>query len=179
MHVKTYFTATDIAFTSLFSVMWAILNLVLGPLGFALFGLPVLCDFAVFFTLLLTTWTVSKFGVASLVGIIGSTLTLLARGQPVAIGFGASALVFDVLMLASRHKLNPKPVHIAAATAATVASAYFAGVVIGIFFMSGTLQWALTFWGPWHLVGGAIGAATAFPVIILLEKTGVRNIKNA
>ncbi len=62
---------------------------------------------------------------------------------------------------------------------ATIVSAYFAGVLIGVLFMSGSLNWALTFWGVWHLIGGVIGIVTTLPVIAILEKANVRKIKDA
>jgi hypothetical protein len=36
-----------------------------------------ICDFAVFFTLLLVSWATGKFGTTSIVGIIGSIIVLL------------------------------------------------------------------------------------------------------
>jgi len=42
-----------------------------------------------------------------------------------------------------------------------------------------TLQWALTFWGGWHLIGGIVTVAITLPVIGVLEKANIRRIKNA
>ena len=182
--VKTYFKTTDIATISVFCALYVILNLTIGPLGFTLFKLPILCDFAVFFTLLLATWLAGKFGIASLVGIIGSIMVLSIRPSPHIIGFVAAAVLFDTLMVINRHKIHLKAYNMATTTLITVLSAYFAGVVIGVFFMGKpldltTLQWALTFWGGWHLVGGIISIAIAFPVIGALEKAKVKGIKIA
>lgn len=58
----------DIATIVVFSAIWAVLNLTVGPLGFTLFRLPIFCDFAVYFTLLLATWTSGRAGVPSAVG---------------------------------------------------------------------------------------------------------------
>jgi hypothetical protein len=44
---------------------------------------------------------------------------------------------------------------------------------------SETMQWALTFWGGWHLIGGIIGIIVAFPMIGILEKANVKRIKSA
>jgi hypothetical protein len=49
---------------------------------------------------------------------------------------------------------------------------YFAGAAIGIFCMGKTLswetiQWALTFWGVWHLIGEVIAIIVTLPIIEL------------
>lgn len=183
MENKTYFTTTDIALVSVFCALWASLNLTLGPMGFTWFKLPILCDFSVFFTLLLVTWITGKFGTASIVGIIGSIIVLMIRPSPHIPGFTASAILFDMLMLANRHKIHVKVYNLIVAALVTMISAYFAGVVIGIFFMSKpltieTVQWALTFWGGWHLLGGILTVIITLPIIGVLEKANVRRIKS-
>jgi len=180
MHRKTYFAPVDIALISVFCALWATLNFTLGPLGFAWFGLPIFCDFAVFFTLLLVTWATGKFGTASLVGVIGSIIISLVRASPHIIGFATSAILFDILMSATHHKLSEKAYNIVIAALVTMVSAYFAGVIIGVFFTPNkTLEWALTFWGGWHLIGGIISIAITLPIIGILEKANVRKIKGA
>ncbi len=183
MSSQTYFKTVDIALISVFCALWATLNLTLGPLGFAWLRLPIFCDFAVFFTLLLVVWTTEKFGTASLVGIIGSIIILLIRASPHIIGFAASAIFFDILMSANHHKLDAKAYNMTIAAFVTALSAYFAGVVTGIFFMNKpldltTLEWALTFWGGWHLIGGIMSIVTTLPIIGILEKANVRRIKS-
>lgn len=184
MKSRFYFTAVDIAFISVFCALWAVLNLTLGPLGFTLFRLPILCDFSVFFTLLLVTYITGKFGTASLVGIIGSIIVLMMRPSPHMFGFMASAIVFDILMVANRHKIHVKAHNLTVAALVTIISAYLAGAIIGAFFMDKpltveNLQWALSFWGGWHAVGGIITIIVGFPVIGVLEKANVRKIKGA
>lgn len=179
---KPLLSTVDLALVSVFCALWVVLNITLGPLSFRLLGLPILHDFAVFFTLLLVTWVTGKFGAASLVGIIGSiiALPLLQGNPPVMIGFAVSAVLFDVLMLANGHKFRMKVYSVTVAALATMASAYFAGVIIGVFFVpNGTLEWALTVWGAWHLVGGIISVALTLPLIGILEKANVRRIKIA
>lgn len=176
MHFKTI----DIAIISVFSAMWAVLNLTLGPVGFRLFQLPIFCDFSVFLTLLLATWASGKTGTASAVGAIGAIIVLAVNPSSTQmIGFLASAILFDVLLLLNGHKIILKPYNMAIAVLATAASAYFAGIVIGAVFMGRSLEWALTFWGPWHLAGGIISIAIAIPVIGALERANVKGIKNA
>jgi hypothetical protein len=41
-----------------------------------------------------------------------------------------------------------------------------------------TLEWALTFWGGWHLTGGIISIAITMPIIGIIEKGNVRGLKN-
>jgi hypothetical protein len=156
----------------------------MGPLGFQLWGLPLLCDFSVFFTLLLTTWATGKFGTASLAGIIGAIIVLMIRPSPHMIGFALSAILFDTLMFASQHKICSKPKHIVIASFVTIISAYFAGVIIGIFFSNKALEWAtiawsLTFWGVLHLIGGMLSLAITLPVISALERANVRKMISA
>lgn len=182
MSHNTHFPPADIALTSVLCALWAILNLTLGPLSFRLFRLPIFHDFAAFFTLLLVTWVTGKFGTASLVGIIGSIIVLLVGGPLPNVGFAASAILFDLAMSASHHKLHVAAYDMIVATLATLVSAYFAGVIIGVFLMNSpldleTLYTALTVWGGWHLVGGIISLAITLPVIGILEKANVRKIK--
>jgi hypothetical protein len=185
MENKTYFTTTDIALVSVFCALWISLNLILGPMGFRLFRLPILCDFSVFFTLLLVTWITGRFGTASIVGIIGSIIIFMINASPHIIGFAISAILFDILMLANRHKIHLKAYNLTVAALVTMISAYFAGAIIGIFFTEGksltaeTVQWALTFWGGWHLVGGILSVIITLPIIGVLEKANVRRIKSA
>jgi len=127
MSNKKYFTALDLALVSVFCALWVTLNLTLGPLGFSLFKLPIFCDFSVFFTLLLVTWATGKFGTASLVSIIGSIIVLMLRPSFHIIGFAASGILFDLILLVSRHKIYLKAKHMAIAGLATIVSAYFAG----------------------------------------------------
>jgi len=179
MSGKTHFAVTDIALVGVFCALWVVLNLTLGPLSFRLLGgVPVLHDFAVFFTLLLATWATGKYGASSLVGIMGSAVTMLLTPTPLPmIGFAASAVLFDVLMSVNHHKFHNTKYNLAVAAFATVLSAYFAGVVIGSFFMTNTLQWALTVWGGLHLIGGIITVAITLPIIASLEKANVRKVK--
>jgi hypothetical protein len=93
-------------------------------------------------------------------------------------------MVFDILMIANHHKLQLKTYNMTAASLSTGASAYFAGAAIGIFFMGKTpswetVQWALSFWGVWHLIGGVIAIIVTLPIIGILERAHVREIKSA
>lgn len=174
-----HFKPVDIAIIAIFSAIWATLNLTVGPLGFTLFHLPIFCDFSVYFTLLLATWASGRTGVPSMVGVIGAIIVLAMRpASTQMLGFLASAILFDALMTFCKHEINLKPFNLVVATVTTIISAYFAGVVIGTVFMGRSLEWALTFWGVWHLVGGIIGLIIALPVIGMLERAKVKGIKS-
>ena len=171
------FGPADVALTGVFCAVWAVLNRTLGPFSVAVLGVPVLHDFAVFFTLLVAVWATGKAGVASLVGVIGSLLAL-ALGMPlVVLGFTAGAFVFDAVLIVSHHKIALNIGSIAVAIVATLASAYFAGVLIGLFILSMPVFWVLSVWAVWHLVGGIFTVAVTLPVIGMLEKANVRVIR--
>ena len=178
MSKRTYLITVDIALTGVFCAIFAALNLILGPLSFSLTGLPIIHDVAVFFPLLLIAWVTGRFLTSSLVGIIGSIVAILLGGPPLIIFFAPSAVVFDILMSANHHKIRIAPYSLIIAAIATLLSAYFAGVLIGVFFSPGqTLLWAVTFWGGWHTVGGVLSLAITLPTILALEKANVRKIK--
>lgn len=167
----------DLTLIGVFSALWIVLHLTIGPLGFTLFRLPVLCDVAAYSTLLLAVWTLGKLGGALLVGIIGSVITLLLRpGAFQILGFAASAVIFDILCLTVRHEVSKKPVKIVALAVVTIVSAYFAGAVIGLIFMAGSLEWSLTYWAGWHAVGGLLSVIITLPVIAALERANVRRL---
>ncbi|MEM0058446.1 MAG: hypothetical protein QW577_04300 [Candidatus Bathyarchaeia archaeon] len=167
----------DVAAIAIFSSMWAVLNLTVGPMGFTLFRLPIFCDFAVYFTLLLATWTVGRAGVPTAVGLVGALIVLALKPDSTQmIGFLASAILFDVLMSLCKHEVRLRLYNIVVAAIATVISAYFAGVVIGTVFMSRSLEWALTFWGVWHLIGGVISLVVATPIVAVLERAKVKGL---
>jgi hypothetical protein len=179
-----HFKTAHIASIAIFSALWITLNLTLGPLNFKLLGLPILCDFAVFFPLLLVTWTTNTFGTAATVGIIGSIPVLLINPSPHIIGFMPSVILFDILMTTNKHQRHPKIYNMITAALATAASAYLAGTVIGMFFTGNplnptTIQWALTFWGGWHLTGGIMTVTITLPIIGILDKANVRKIQVA
>lgn len=82
------------------------------------------------------------------------------------------------MMSATRHRIRSTTYSLTMAATATVVSAYFAGVLIGVFFPSQgqTLQYTLTFWGALHAVGGVFALVVTLPVILSLERANVRRI---
>jgi hypothetical protein len=171
------FRPADVVLIGVFCAVWAVLNRTLGPVSVGVLGVPVLHDFAVFFTLLLAVWATGKAGVASLVGMIGSLLALAAGMPFVVLGFAAAAVVFDAVLVVSRHKIAFNIGSVAVATAATLASAYLAGAIIGVFILGMPLVLALSIWAMWHLVGGIFTVAVTLLVIRVIEKANVRVIR--
>jgi hypothetical protein len=174
----TDLSTVDIALTGVFCAVWAALNLILGPLSFQLLQLPILHDFGVYFTLLLTVWATGRFGTSSLVGIIGTVVAMFLGGPVLIICFAASAVVFDLLLSLNNHNIRTAKYNLAISAITTVISAYVAGILIGVLFTPNqTLLWALTFWGGWHAVGGIMSIIITFPIIVALEKANVRGMK--
>jgi len=61
----------------------------------------------------------------------------------------------------------------------TAISAYFAGAIIGLALMNGTAEWALTLWDGHNLIGGIVSLVLAFPVMLVVEKAHVRDLRVA
>jgi hypothetical protein len=178
---RTHFTTVDVALTGVFCALWTALNWYLAPLSVTLLGgLPIFHDFAVFFTLLLVAWVTGRFGTSSVAGIIGSIFVVSLGGPPpiIMFCFAVSAVVFDLLLSANHHKIRISAYSLTIVAISTLVSAYLAGVLIGVLFTPGNgLQWALTVWGGWHVVGGIVTLAITLPILALLEKANVRKIK--
>jgi len=173
----TYLSPKDVASVGVFTALWITLHLTIGPLGFKILHLPVLCDLSAYLTLILVVWATNKFGTATLTGMIGSLAVFLFRGSSHIWGFAASALIFDLILLTVKHRINLSIGSSATLTVATITAAYTAGVIIGTLFTTGKpLEWALTFWGGWHAAGGILTLIITFPIIATLEKTGVKTI---
>ena len=146
------FKTIDLAFIAIFGALWVVLNLTLGPLSFQLLGLPILHDFGVFFTLILVAWITGRFGTSIMVAFIGSAIGILLGAPPLILGFAVSAIIFDLFLILNHHKVRLSFKDLAILILATLLTAYVAGVIIGTFFMMNSVQWALTFWGGWHLI---------------------------
>ena len=175
---KTHFGTFDTAFIAVFSALYIVMNLTLGPLSFQLLGLPILHDFGIFFTLLLVAWITGRLGPSIAVAFIGSAIAILLGAPPLIIGFAASAILFDFLLVANHHKIRNSVKGLVVPAMATTVSAYVAGVIIGVLFMGNGIQWAITIWGGWHLVGGVLTIAVTLPIIAALEKANLRRLAN-
>jgi hypothetical protein len=172
-----YFTTRDIVLVGVFSAVWVVLSVFVAPIGFMLTGLPLVHDFSVFFTLMIVAWITGRFGASSMTGIIGAILAMLISGMALMIAFLPVAIIFDLVLIANHHKIRVSAYSLAVTAIATVLSAYVAGVVIGLFFMGMGIQLALLFWGVLHAIGGVLAVVITFPIIAVLEKSNVRQMK--
>ena len=88
-----------------------------------------------------------------------------------------AAIIFDVFLLLSHHKVNLKPINVGIAVLASLVCAYVAAIVNGVVILNLQLMFTLTFWAGWNILGAIIGFAIAFPIIVALEKAEVRKVK--
>ncbi|MCS7113095.1 MAG: hypothetical protein RMJ00_00945 [Nitrososphaerota archaeon] len=153
------------------SPLWALLNAYVGPLGFQLFNLPILCDLSSYLPLIVASGLARIPGTAISVSLVGSLILLLLRpGAFHIFGFVASSILFEVLAFTVRYRFTGRFLNITVACIATIASAYLAGVLIGIVFMGRSLEWALGYWGPLHASGGILALVVGLPTLKILEK---------
>jgi hypothetical protein len=174
---KNRFSTTNIALIGVFSALWVTLNLTVAPLGFALTHLPTIHSTIIFVMLLLVAWATEQYGAASLVGIIGSVIVVFAGGPLPVLGFVPAALIFDLFLLLSHHRVNVKPVSVRITFLASIICAYVAAVVNGSGLILGLEPlFTLTVWAGWNILGAVIGFAIAFPIIATLEKAEVKKV---
>ena len=138
--------SVNIALISIFSALWVALNLTIAPIGFALTGLPTIHSIIIFITLILVAWATGQYGAASLVGVIGSAIVLLAGGPLPVLGFIPAALIFDLLLLVIHHKVNLKPINIAFVLIASIVCAYVAAIVNGLLILNFAWMFTVTLW---------------------------------
>jgi hypothetical protein len=174
---KTRFATTNIALIGIFSALWVALNLTVAPLGFTLTHLPTIHSTIIFVMLLLVAWTTEQYGAASLVGIIGSVIVVFTGGPLPVLGFVPAALIFDLFLLLSHHRVNVKPVNVGIAFLVSIVCSYVAAVVNGLLILNLPLMFTLTVWAGWNILGAVIGFAIAFPIIVALEKAEVKKVK--
>ena len=167
----------NIALISIFSALWVALNFTLAPIGFALTGLPVIHSVIIFFTLLLTVWATNQFGAASMVGVIGSAIVVLAGGPLPVLGFVPAAIILDLIFLVNRHILNLKPLNIAVAAIASIVCAFVAALVNGLLILKLPPAFIFTIWGGWTIIGGVIGVVLTLPIIGALERSQVKRVQ--
>ena len=173
---KNRFTV-NIALISIFVALWVAFNLTVAPLSFYLTGLPVIHSVIIFFTLLLVVWATGQFGAASLVGIIGSAIALLAGGQPPIIGFIPGAIIFDLVFLVNGHRVTLRRFNIGVAVIASIICGYVSAVFNGFFILFLPRFFILTVWGGLVVAGAVIGVALALPVVRILEKAQVKRVQ--
>jgi hypothetical protein len=170
--------SVNIAYISIFSALWVILNLTIAPLGFALLHLPVIHSLIIFFMLMLVVWVSGQFGVASAVSVIGSVIVVLVNPSVLPVlGFIPAAFLFDLFLLVNHHKVNLKTAALATVILASVVCAYVAALVNGFLILGLEAQFTFTVWAGWNVLGALIGVAIALPIIAVLERAQVKRVK--
>lgn len=159
-----YFNTRDIAAIGICAALWGVLNTILSPVFFQMFGLPFLCDLIGFSVLIIAAWWIRKFGAITIIGLIATIINFALGGAIHFLGFTAAAVFFDVASRLIGYNFSfKKPLFtFISMMAVSIGSAALAGYVIGTLFMAGP---ALANWGGvmgWaglHMVGGVIGGA--------------------
>jgi len=164
-----------IAFVSIISALGGVLQAYLAPVTFAILRLPFGHDILVFFPLLLSGWVIRRIGGVSGVGIISTLVVLFLRpGMFLVTAFALSSVLLDLLLYTINYDITFKIRKVILVSAMVALTAYLAGAIIGFFFMTGSLDYALFVWGPLHVVGSLFALLITFPILAALEKTGVR-----
>jgi hypothetical protein len=175
-----YFKTRDLAVITIFAASWGILNGVLSPIFFRIFNLPFLCDVIGFPLLILVKWYVKKFGAATLVGFIATTINFMLI--PAAIhflGFTVASIAFDVLASFIGHKRLFKKRALSSFSLLTISTfcAFIAGSIIGVFFLPSIilLRWGgVVGWAGLHAAGGYIGGILGVFLINALTSRGIQ-----
>ena len=168
----------NLALIGIFTALWIALNLTVAPISFALTGLPIIHSAIIFFTLIIVVWATGQLGAVSFVAVIGSPIVLLANPSVLPVlGFVPAAIVFDLILLVSHHRINLKPANITIVVVASIACAYIAALVNGFFILKLPTAFTLTFWAGFVIAGGIIGIALALPLVGALERAHVKQVK--
>lgn len=168
----TYFTTRQVAAIAMCAAYWAIFNNTLSPILFRLSGMPFLCDFLAFTTLVLVGWWTRKFGVMSLTGLLVTGLTFML--QPNAfqmIGFLIVSILFDIAtkIMGYNNSFNRIAPSTLILISLSTIFAFIAGLIIGSIFMNLPTMGAVLTWGGLHAIGGFIGSVTGLVIMNLLR----------
>jgi hypothetical protein len=162
-----YFKTRDVAAVAVCAAFWGILNVLIGSIFKDLTGLP-FGDLIAFMSLTLVVWWTRKFGAATLTGLVVAALTLLLKPSMIhVLAFVPASLLFDAATrgIGYRNCLDRMVAGITCIVLSSTLSAWFAGVIIGSFFMDfKTLLAILTFAGS-HAITGVVGGAIGFTVV--------------
>lgn len=169
-----YFNAKTLASIAICASLWGVLNTILSPVFFRMFGLPFLCDLIGFAVLILAAWWIRKFGAITLIGLIATGINFAFGGGIQFLGFTAASIFFDATSRTIGYSNSFKKPTFTFASMITISvlSAALAGYIIGILFMATP---ALAAWGGalgWaglHAIGGVIGGVIGVSLIIALN----------
>ncbi len=174
-----YFKIREIVAVALFSALWGILNSILAPIIFRMFGLPIFCDMIGFASLILAVWWVRKLGTATAVGFVATIINfVLNPGGIHFLGFTTASIVFDILtrLMSYENCFRKRLLGSILTLLASVTSAAVAGFIIGSFFMAAPAlaQWGgVIGWMLLHAAGGVIGWIIGMALVVSLEARGL------
>ena len=176
-----YFNARDIAAISICAALWGVLNTILSPVFFRMFGLPFLCDVIGFSVLILAAWWIRKFGAITMIGLIATGINFALGGNIYFFGFTGASIFFDLATrLIGYNNSFKKPVFVIASMLIfSIISSALAGYIIGTFFMAGSalVNWGgVIGWAGLHTIGGVLGGMVgAFLILALANRKVLPN----
>ncbi len=172
----------DVAAVTMFAALWGVINSIFAPVVFSIIGLPILCDLIGFAVLALTVWWISKFGTATIVGLIATAINFVFNpGGFHFLGFTAASMVFDVTirLIGYDNCFRNSTFTAVSVLSVSALSAGVAGLIIGGFFMQAAAlaRWAgILGWAGLHMIGGILGAFIGVLLITGLNARSVREI---
>lgn len=167
---------TDAVVIALSAALWSVINATLAPAFWQLTRLPILCDILAVVSLMVATWWVRKPGAATLVGLLATALNFVLRpGAVHFLGFTAASVVYDLMTrIVGYGRCFSARYGPVLATAVGVVSTWVAGLIIGAFFMGGSMP--ILYFSALHAAGGLLGSMLGIAVIKAVEKRGVKPV---
>jgi hypothetical protein len=170
----TYFNSRDIAAIAICAALWGVLNTILSPVFFRMFGLPFLCDLIGFSVLILAAWWIRKFGAITMIGLIATAINFALGGNIFFLGFTAASIFFDLAtrLIGYHNSFKTPAFTVVSMMIISIASAALAGYIIGTFFMAGPAlakSGGVIGWAGLHIVGGIIGGVIGTFLIMALN----------
>lgn len=175
----TYFGTRDVAAIAICGALWGVLNTLFAPLFFKATGMPFLCDLIGFAVLILGSWWIRKLGALTIVGLVATAINFALSGGVHFLGFTVVAVFFDVVIAVIGYdRAFNKPANtVVTMMIVAIASAAFAGAIIGAVFMVGVpllAQWGgVAGWAGLHMIGGVIGGIIGTTLVLALKKRNI------
>jgi len=168
----------DVAVIAMSAAFWSVLNATLAPIFWQATRLPIFCDLLAVISLTVAVWWVRKLGAATLVGLLATLLNFILRPSALHfLGFTAASAVYDALTRGMGYERcfsgRAGPVLLAAIC---TASTWVAGLIIGAFFMGGSVP--LAWFSALHALGGLLGSLLGILLVKAVEKRFPRGGKN-
>ena len=168
-----YFNTRDIAAIAICAALWGVLNTILSPVFFQMFGLPFLCDLIGFSILIVAAWWIRKFGAITTITLIATIINFALGGNIFFLGFTAASVFFDVAsrLIGYNFSFKKPAFTFISMMAVSIGSAAIAGYIIGTFFMAGPAlasSGGAVGWAGLHAVGGVIGGVIGASLVSTL-----------